>query len=71
VAEGIVNLPAVDHTMTVISDDGVRVWVDDALVIDAWAPHESKVDSVKLTGGPPAPGRILWGGRIRRTVDWI
>ncbi len=34
-----------------ISDDGVRVWVDDRLVIDAWAPHESRVDRVPLAPG--------------------
>ena len=51
VAVGAVNLPAGDYSMHVISDDGVRVWVDDVLVLDAWTPHESKVDLVKLAGG--------------------
>ncbi len=37
--------------MQVISDDGARVWVDGRLVLDAWAPHESKVDRVAITGG--------------------
>jgi hypothetical protein len=34
-----------------ISDDGVRVWVDDALVVDAWEPHESRVDRAPIAGG--------------------
>ena len=37
--------------MQVISDDGARVWVDGRLVLDAWAPHESRVDRVPITGG--------------------
>ncbi|MFL5556412.1 MAG: PA14 domain-containing protein, partial [Gemmatimonadaceae bacterium] len=40
-----------DYTLRAISDDGVRVWVDGALVIDNWKAHESAVDSVSLTGG--------------------
>jgi hypothetical protein len=34
-----------------ISDDAIRVWVDDALVIDDWTPHESRVDVAPLGGG--------------------
>ena len=34
-----------------ISDDGARVWVDGKLVLDAWEPHESRVDRVPLAGG--------------------
>lgn len=50
-AEGIVELPAGSYTLRVISDDGVRVWVDDELRIDAWTPHESRVDEVTIGGG--------------------
>jgi parallel beta-helix repeat protein len=50
-AEGVVELPAGAYEMTVISDDGVRVWADDRLVIDRWTVHESAVDRVSLTGG--------------------
>jgi hypothetical protein len=35
----------------VISDDGVRVWLDDALVLDRWTEHESIVDRVPLAAG--------------------
>jgi nitrous oxidase accessory protein NosD len=51
VAEGSVDLPRGNYTIEVISDDGARVWVDDALAIDAWEPHESKVDRADITGG--------------------
>ncbi|MDQ3523945.1 MAG: right-handed parallel beta-helix repeat-containing protein [Chloroflexota bacterium] len=51
VAEGSVLLPEGDYTLQVISDDGARVWVDGRLMLDAWAPHESRVDRVTITGG--------------------
>jgi nitrous oxidase accessory protein NosD len=51
VAEGVVDLPDGDYTLQVISDDGARVWVDGVLVLDAWAPHESRVDRVGIRGG--------------------
>ena len=51
VAEGTANLPKGDYTLQVISDDGVRVWVDGKLALDAWTPHESRVDFVQLSGG--------------------
>ena len=44
VAEGAADRPPGDYVITLISDDGARVWVDGEEVIDAWAPHESKVD---------------------------
>ena len=40
------------YTLRTISDDGVRVWLDDKLVIDDWTPHESRVDNA-----PIGPGR--------------
>jgi nitrous oxidase accessory protein NosD len=51
VAEGTVDLPRGDYTIEVISDDGVRLWVDDNVVLNEWEPHESKVDRVDITGG--------------------
>jgi hypothetical protein len=50
-ASGTVTLAPGEYTLRTISDDGVRVWVDDRLVIDSWTPHESKVDAVALGGG--------------------
>jgi len=51
VAEGTVNLPPGDYSLQLISDDGARVWMDGLLIVDAWAPHESKVDRVPIHGG--------------------
>jgi hypothetical protein len=50
-AETDVRLPAGSHDMLVLSDDGVRVWVDGALVVDRWSVHETAVDRVALTSG--------------------
>jgi nitrous oxidase accessory protein NosD len=50
-ADGVATLPAGDYTLEVISDDGVRVWMDGTLVLDAWAPHGSRVDTTTITGG--------------------
>ena len=51
VAEGTTTLPQGDYTLQVISDDGVRVWMDGAMILDEWAPHESKVNRVSICGG--------------------
>ena len=51
VADTQTNLPPGDYTLQVISDDGVRVWIDDVLAIDAWVPHESRVDTAAIRGG--------------------
>jgi hypothetical protein len=50
-AEGAVELPAGEYRIETISDDAVRVWVDGRLAIDSWEPHESRVDSVRISGG--------------------
>jgi hypothetical protein len=52
VATTTVQLPPGTYTLRTISDDGIRVWVDGALVIDNWSLHESAVDAA-----PIAPGR--------------
>lgn len=50
-AEGVVELPPGEYRLRAISDDGVRVWVDGALAIDAWEPHESRIDEARISGG--------------------
>ena len=50
-ATGTVDLPPGTYVLRTISDDALRVWIDDTLAIDDWAPHESAVDSVALGGG--------------------
>ena len=41
VAEAEIDLPPGDYTLRTISDDGIRVWMDDERIIDRWTPHES------------------------------
>lgn len=50
-AEATVRLPPGAYTLRAISDDGVRVWVDGELAIDAREPHGSRVDHAPLEGG--------------------
>jgi hypothetical protein len=50
-ATSTIDLAPGTYTLRIISDDGVRVWVDDKLAIDDWTPHESKVDVAPLAGG--------------------
>lgn len=50
-AEGAVELPPGEYRIEAISDDAVRVWVDGRLAIDAWEPHESRVDVTQIAGG--------------------
>jgi hypothetical protein len=40
-----------EYTLRTLSDDGVRVWVDSALVIDNWKAHETALDFAPLRGG--------------------
>ena len=50
-ATGSVDLAPGEYTLRTLSDDGVRVWVDGALVIDDWKPHETALDFATLNGG--------------------
>ena len=51
-ATGTVDLPRGVYSLRTISDDAVRVWIDDVLAIDNWTPHESQVDYAPLSAGP-------------------
>ena len=46
-----VDLPPGQYTVRTISDDGIRVWMDDDRIVDHWTPHESAIDTVPITGG--------------------
>lgn len=39
------------HELLVISDDGIRIWIGDELVLDRWSVHESTVDRVPIPAG--------------------
>ena len=51
VAEGDVELPQGRYAIRTISDDGIRVFVDEKPVIDRWTEHESALDAAPLTAG--------------------
>lgn len=51
VAEAEIVLPAGNYTVRTISDDGIRVWMDEERIIDRWTPHESAIDTAQITGG--------------------
>ena len=71
---GLVDFPAGDHTFIARADDGIRLWVDDQLLIDQWkdeAPteyratkamgagsHRVKVEYYEHTGG--AVAQVSW-----------
>jgi hypothetical protein len=46
-----VTLDSGTYTLRTLSDDGVRVWVDNRLVIDNWDLHGTEVDHAPLAGG--------------------
>ncbi len=50
VADGDVTLSS-PVTMDVISDDGIKVWIDGKIVIDRWSVHESELDHATLIAG--------------------
>ena len=51
VADAEIDLPPGRYTVRTISDDGIRVWMDDERIIDRWMPHESAIDTVAVAGG--------------------
>jgi hypothetical protein len=50
-AEGTVVLPPGNYELVTITDDGIRVWVDDTLVLERWDIHGSTVDRIPLGPG--------------------
>ena len=52
VATGSVSLPPGEYDLVVTSDDGIRLWVDDQLVLEDWTIHGPKDDRVPIAAGP-------------------
>ena len=50
-APGTVSLAPGSYTLRAISNNAMRLYLDDKLVIDAWTPHESKVDYAEMPAG--------------------
>ncbi len=60
------------HTMT---DDGIRLWVNDVLVLENWTDHGSTLDSgdINLEGGQRYPIKLEWyenGGGAICQLSW-
>ncbi|MBL0940483.1 MAG: right-handed parallel beta-helix repeat-containing protein [Gemmatimonadaceae bacterium] len=71
-AEGEVTLDSV-HTLRTISDDAVRVWVNDSLLVDHWAPHESAPAYAVVPRGRHRV-RVAYvqrGGWVELRLDWL
>ncbi len=58
------------YTFATTSDDGVRLWVDGRLVIDAWTKHARRVDTgtVTLTAGQAVPIVVEYFDGTRHAV---
>ncbi len=50
-ATGTVTLSPGSYTLRAISNNAMRLYLDDKVVIDAWTPHESKVDYAEMPAG--------------------
>jgi parallel beta-helix repeat protein len=50
-ATGSITLGSGSFSVRTISDDAVRVYIDGALAIDNWKPHESEVDYAPISAG--------------------
>jgi chitodextrinase len=63
------------YTLSTISDDGVRVWLDGKLLIDSWSEHSAKEDAalVELAAGRRYPLKIEYfelGGAATARLLW-
>jgi hypothetical protein len=75
--KGMLNPPADgEYTFSTYSDDGVRLWVDDQLIIDNWTPHSPTTDvskPVQLFEGAKYPITLEFydqGGRAVIDLFW-
>jgi hypothetical protein len=50
-ADGEVTLPPGNYELLTITDDGIRVFVDDKKMIERWDIHGSEIDRIPLTAG--------------------
>jgi parallel beta-helix repeat protein len=64
-ATATVTLEPGEYSLRTISDGGVRVWVDGALVVDHWAPHGAEV-----AYAPIAPGTHELRVRYYQLEGW-
>jgi hypothetical protein len=73
---GEVEIPSTGtYTFHTQTDDGVRLWVNDVLVLENWTDHGSTLDSgdINLEGGQRYPIKLEWyenGGGAVCQLSW-
>ncbi len=73
---GEVEIPSTGtYTFYTQTDDGVRLWVNDVLVLENWTDHGSTMDSgdINLKGGQRYPIKLEWyenGGGAICQLSW-
>ena len=73
---GVVPLYSETYRFYTRTDDGVRLWVDDELIVDNWTDHGDTTDMslpIKLKAGRGYGLRMEWyenGGDARAHLSW-
>lgn len=71
--EGVLTIPTTgNYTFTTLTDDGIRLWVNNQQLINDWTEHAPKINSgsVSLIGGTRVPIKVeyydgWWDASIR------
>ena len=48
-ATASIHLPSGDYSLQAESDDGIRVWLDDVMILERWDIHTPQIDEVKFS----------------------
>lgn len=73
---GFLEVPeTAEYTLHTFSNDGVRLWIDDVLLIDAWTDHGEQEDTAvrRLEAGTQYPVRVEYfyaGGQGAMKLWW-
>jgi beta-glucosidase len=64
-----------DYKVSATSDDGSRLWINGALVIDDWTPHAARavIATVHFEAGKPVPFKLEYfqaGGGASEQLGW-
>jgi hypothetical protein len=74
--QGFLTVPVTgEYWLSTVSDDGVRLWIDNKLIINNWTDHGSVTDSVliDLNAGSKLPLKLEYyqgGGGAVLSLDW-
>lgn len=66
--------PDSDYVIGIFADDGVKIWLDDELVIDAWKVYDTYTMSKKLEKGKTYTIKIEYfedGGKAHYSFGWM